>query len=107
MAYRGAVSRPPLELLALAVVAIAASAALLVVADGELVNLAGYVLAMIIASLAIVGYRTVEGRRQSRAGYSRLGARLHLGAVVWVLLAIGIVVGAAHVWRFADAIARR
>lgn len=99
--------RPPLGLLAIAAVAIVLSF-LLLGASGKAVNLLGYFLSMIVAALAIAGYRTIEGRRRSRAGYvePRLAGRIPVHLLAWVLLALGIVIGAAHVWRFADAVAR-
>jgi tellurite resistance protein TehA-like permease len=98
---------PPVVLLAVAAASIAASAVLLT-ASGKAVNLIGYGLAMILAALAVVSYRTIDSRSRTRAGYvlPRFAKRVPPTAVTAGLLVLGTLVGAAHVWRFADAVAR-
>jgi hypothetical protein len=100
--------RPPVALLQTAVLAIVLSAALLLV-PGKAVDLVGYLLTTVIAALGIVGYRALDSRSRSRAGYvaPRFARILPSAVTTWVLLVLSSVIGAAHVWRFADAIARQ
>lgn len=99
--------RPPLVLLAAGAGSVAVSAVLLMW-SGRVVDLVGYVLATVVSVAAVAGYRSLDSRRRSRPTYvvPPIAQRLRPGVVAWVVLVAGLVVGAVHVWRFAEAVAR-
>lgn len=99
--------RPPLALLAVAGVAIVASALLLFI-QGEAADLIGYVLATVVTVLAVALYRSVDSRRRSRPTYviPVIAQKLNPTVITWVLLLLGVVLGVIHVWGFADSVAR-
>jgi uncharacterized membrane protein YphA (DoxX/SURF4 family) len=93
---------PPLSLLALAGFSIALSCALLLV-TGLVTHVVGYVLASVVA-IALVGifHRTDLQRRHSPLYVPRRAFSRYAGA----LLAIGLLVSAAHTWSIATVLAK-
>lgn len=92
--------------LVVGVVAISVSAALLA-RSGEAIDSLGYLLATIIGGSALMWYGALTARRRTGpsvvAGPRRAAA---YGAVLLIGFVAGITIGAVHVWRLADALAR-
>jgi hypothetical protein len=101
------VLRPPLPLLAGGAVAVAASAVLLAW-SGRIVDLVGYLLATVVTVVCVAGFRSLDSRRRSRPTYvvPPLAQRIPPSTVAWAVLVAGVAVGAVHVWRFAQEVAR-
>ena len=95
-------------LLGLAALAVVGSAVLLR-ATGRAADLVGYLLATLVTVLLIAAFRTIDNRRRSRPTYvlPLLAQRIQPTVASWMLLAVGVTVGAVHVWRFADAVGRQ
>ncbi len=93
---------PPLSLLVLAGSSIALSAALLLV-TGLVTHVLGYVLASVVA-IVLVGifHRTDLQRRHSPLYAPRRAVSRYAGALV----AIGLLVSAAHTWSIATVLAK-
>ena len=97
----------PIGLLAGAIAAVFFGA-LLLLGGGNTIDLLGYVLATFVAVLFVSWFRVVDGRRQSEPTYEipRFAQIVPLKTLSWVILLAGFAIGAIHVWRFADAVAR-
>lgn len=100
--------RAPLWMLGVAIVAVIISAALLG-ASGDAANLLGYFLATVVTVLAVGLYRRTDSSRRSRPTYvvPQLAQTIPPGLVAWGCLILGFTVAMIHVYRFAEAVARR
>jgi hypothetical protein len=88
---------PPWALLAIGGACIVASAVLLVW-RGQLSGLVGYMLAALLAVLAVAIYRYIDGRRRTFARYrpSQWAGRVAVG-----LLIAAWIVASGHAWQLA------
>jgi hypothetical protein len=98
---------PPMVILWVAAGVVALSALLLPL-SGKVVNLLGYILATLVASILVGQFRAIDGRRRSRPTYvvprsAQFVAPVKLATTI---LLIGYLIGAVHVWTLADAVAR-
>jgi len=98
---------PPMALLWSSVGAVAL-AALLLLLSGKVINVIGYVLATLVASILVGQFRAIDGRRRSRPTYVVPRSAQFIAPVKLAMgvLLLGYLVGAIHVWFLADAVAR-
>lgn len=92
---------PPAAFVTVAIAAVLVGAALLV-AEGRVVNLAGYALAAIVTVTCVALYRVVDNRR--RGPY--YSPRPIWNSLAVASIVLGITVAGVHVWRFATLVAR-
>ncbi len=100
--------RAPIWMLGVALAAVAISAALLA-ATGDVANLVGYFLATVVTVLAVGLYRRTDSSRRSRPTYvvPQLAQTIPPHVIAWGCLIVGFGVAMIHVYRFAEAVARR
>jgi len=83
-------------------------AALLLLLSGKVINVIGYVLATLVASILVGQFRAIDGRRRSRPTYvvPRSAQLIAPVKMAMGVLLLGYLIGAVHVWFLADAVAR-
>ncbi len=98
---------PPMVLLWAAMGAVV-FAALLLFLSGKVINVIGYVLATLVASILVGQFRAIDGRRRSRPTYVVPRSAQFIAPVRMAMgiLLLGYLIGAVHVWFLADAVAR-
>jgi hypothetical protein len=100
-------STPPMSLLWWATGSVVLSVLFLLL-TGKAINLAGYLLATLVASILVGQFRAIDGRRRSRPTYTvpRSAQVVAPVKLAMTLLLVGYLIGAIHVWILADAVAR-
>jgi hypothetical protein len=101
--YSGSVN-PPVELLAVAVAAVALSALAILVGSSEWISLAGWAFGSLVTVAAVSRFRSVDNRRSAWANYAPRPVLRHMQLAI---LAIGIALAAVNAWDFATEIAKR
>jgi hypothetical protein len=90
--------RPPVAILALALLALLAAAGLLLAGDGRWQHLTGYVLSTFVLIGLVARYRWAVVRLRADRSYAHSPSLDRVGTL---LVAAGLLVAAAHLWPLA------
>lgn len=93
--------RAPVQLIAFAIAAIIVSA-LLLLTDGVVTSVAGYVLSTFVALTCVTAFRWLDNRRRQDVSYV---ASPNAGRVGTTTAAVALVVASVHVWNLATELA--